>query len=427
MAGVQERLPAMPVNNLDMQPLVRNMKTGLDRYLQERNRSDPLFVGIHTGGVWVAQQLQRLYHSSLPLGKLNIAFYRDDFSRIGLHPRVTPSSLPFDVGGRHVILIDDVLYTGRTVRAAMNELFDYGRAASICLAVLVDRGGRELPIQADVAGRRLDLAANQHVKLSGPDPPGAGNLDSRMTGHSIQLDQRGRLKHFLTTEGLDRQILANILDYAESFAGVSGRAVKKVPLLRGKTVANLFFEASTRTRTTFELAAKRLSADVLNVNIATSATNKGEALQDTLHTLEAMHCDLFVVRHGNSGAAHFIAGQVADNVHVINAGDGRHAHPTQAMLDLFTMRRHKPDFESLRIAIVGDIAHSRVARSNIHALNTLGVSDIRVIAPKTLVPVAIESLGVRVFHDLDAGLSDVDVISMLRLQRERISNARASQ
>lgn len=244
-----------------------------------------------------------------------------------------------------------------------------------------------------------------------------------MTGHSIQLDQHGRLKHFLTTEGLDRQLLTTILDYAESFAGVSGRAVKKVPLLRGKTVANLFFEPSTRTRTTFELAAKRLSADVLNVNIATSATNKGEALQDTLHTLEAMHCDLFVVRHGNSGAAHFIAAQVADNVHVINAGDGRHAHPTQAMLDLFTMRRHKPDFESLRIAIVGDVAHSRVARSKIHALNTLGVSDIRVIAPKTLVPVDIESLGVAVFHDPDEGLRDVDVITTLRLQRERISNA----
>ena len=244
-----------------------------------------------------------------------------------------------------------------------------------------------------------------------------------MTSHSIQLDQHGHLKHFLTTEGLSRQILTSILDYAESFAGVSGRAVKKVPLLRGKTVANLFFESSTRTRTTFELAAKRLSADVLNINIATSATNKGETLQDTLHTLEAMHCDLFVVRHGNSGAAHFIAGQVAENVHVVNAGDGRHAHPTQAMLDMFTIRRHKPDFESLRVAIVGDIAHSRVARSEIHALNILGVSDIRVIAPKTLLPENIESLGVQVFHDLTEGLQNVDVIAMLRLQRERIGNA----
>ena len=160
----------MPVNNLDAQQLVRNMKTGLDRYLQEHNKTDPVFVGIHTGGVRVARQLHAMYQPSLPLGKLNIAFYRDDFSRIGLHPLVTPSSLPFDVSERHVILIDDVLYTGRTVRAAMNELFDYGRAASICLAVLVDRSGRELPIQADVAGQQLELEANQHVKLSGQEP-----------------------------------------------------------------------------------------------------------------------------------------------------------------------------------------------------------------------------------------------------------------
>ena len=160
----------MPANNLDVQQLVRSMKTGLDRYFQDHNRTNPLFVGIHTGGVWVAQQLHKLYRSSQPLGKLNIAFYRDDFSRIGLHPQVTPSSLPFDVSERHVVLVDDVLYTGRTVRAAMNELFDYGRAASICLAVLVDRSGRELPIQADVAGKHLELEPNQHVKLSGPEP-----------------------------------------------------------------------------------------------------------------------------------------------------------------------------------------------------------------------------------------------------------------
>ena len=160
----------MPENNIDVLQLIRTMKSGLDQYLKERNRDDPLFVGIHSGGVWIAQQLHELSGSTLPLGMLNIAFYRDDFSRIGLHPRVTPSSLPFDVTDRHVILIDDVLYTGRTVRAAMNELFDYGRAASICLAVLVDRGGRELPVQADVTGKHLDLEANQQIKLSGPDP-----------------------------------------------------------------------------------------------------------------------------------------------------------------------------------------------------------------------------------------------------------------
>jgi len=244
-----------------------------------------------------------------------------------------------------------------------------------------------------------------------------------MTESNIQLDIHGRLKHFLTIEGLNRSLLLDILDHAESFAGVGERAVKKVPLLRGKTIANLFFEPSTRTRTTFELAAKRLSADILNLNVANSATKKGETLADTLHTLEAMHCDMFIVRHANSGAAHFIATQVSPNVSVINAGDGRHAHPTQAMLDMFTIRKHKQDFPSLRVAIVGDILHSRVARSEIHALSTLGVSEIRVIGPKTLIPADIQTLGVHVFHDLTEGLDKADVIIMLRLQRERMQSA----
>jgi len=241
--------------------------------------------------------------------------------------------------------------------------------------------------------------------------------------NNIQLDQNGRLKHFLTTEGLGRKLLVDILDQAESFAGVAHRAVKKVPLLRGKTIANLFFEPSTRTSTTFELAAKRLSADVLTMNLATSSTSKGESLLDTLHTLEAMHTDMFVVRHSSSGAAHFIAQHVAPHISVINAGDGQHAHPTQAMLDMFTIRRHKRTFETLRVAIVGDIKHSRVARSDIHALKTLGVNDVRVIGPKTLIPADIEQLGVRVFDDLKPGLDGVDVIIMLRLQKERMTSA----
>ncbi len=244
-----------------------------------------------------------------------------------------------------------------------------------------------------------------------------------MTAQDTQLDPHGRLKHFLTIEGLSRELLLEILDHAESFAGVGDRAVKKVPQLRGKTIVNLFFEPSTRTRTTFELAAKRLSADVLNLNSTTSSTSKGESLQDTLRTLEAMQCDMFIIRHGNSGAAHFIASRVSPDVCVINAGDGRHAHPTQAMLDMFTIRRHKPDFRKLRVAIVGDVAHSRVARSEIHALRTLGVPDIRVVGPKTLIPAGIEAMGVSVFHELDPGIRNVDVIVMLRLQRERMRSA----
>ncbi len=240
---------------------------------------------------------------------------------------------------------------------------------------------------------------------------------------NIQLDKNNNLRHFLSVEGLNRQILTDILDTAESFSSIGSQQVKKVPLLRGKTIANLFFEASTRTRTTFELAAKRLSADVLNISISTSATVKGESLLDMLRNLESMHCDMFVVRHGESGAAHFIATHVAPHVSVINAGDGCHAHPTQAMLDMFTIRQHKGGFADLRVAIVGDIKHSRVARSQIHALTTLGVTEVRVIAPKTLVPREVQSLGVHVFHDMEQGLRDVDVVIMLRLQNERMKGA----
>jgi len=237
---------------------------------------------------------------------------------------------------------------------------------------------------------------------------------------NIQLDEQGQLKHFLTIEGLGSNILTQILDTAESFAGVN-TSVKKVPILRGKTIVNLFFEASTRTRTTFELAAKRLSADVLNMNISVSATSKGETLLDTLRNLEAMHADMFVVRHSDSGTAHFIANHVAPHVRVLNAGDGRHAHPTQAMLDMFTIRRKKgADFGKLRVAIVGDILHSRVARSQIHALNTLNTGEVRVVGPKTLIPKDIEAMGVTVFHDMQQGIQNADVVIMLRLQKERM-------
>ena len=238
-----------------------------------------------------------------------------------------------------------------------------------------------------------------------------------------QLDADGRLRHLLSIEGLPKKILNQILDTAESFVGVAEREVKKVPLLRGKTVCNLFFENSTRTRTTFEIAAKRLSADVISLNVNTSSQSKGETILDTVDNLIAMHADMFVVRHSQSGAAHFIAKHVPNHIHVINAGDGRHSHPTQGLLDVFTVRKYKPDLHNLRVAIVGDVLHSRVARSEIHALTTLGVPEVRVIAPKTLLPAQVEKLGVHVFHDMKAGLKDVDVVMMLRLQNERMNGA----
>jgi len=236
----------------------------------------------------------------------------------------------------------------------------------------------------------------------------------------IQYDKSGKLRHFLTVEGLARETLVHILDTAESFITFGEREIKKVPILRGKTVVNLFFESSTRTRTTFEIAAKRLSADVINLNPKRMSTSKGESVLDTVRNLEAMHTDMFVVRDAHSGAAYLIAQHVPSHVAIINAGDGRHAHPTQAMLDVFTIRQHKHEFDNLRVAIVGDILHSRVARSQIHALNILGVPEIRVVAPRTLLPTEVEKLGVHSYTDMRPGLKDVDVVIMLRLQLERM-------
>ena len=237
---------------------------------------------------------------------------------------------------------------------------------------------------------------------------------------NLQIDAHGRLRHLLTTEGLPKALLERLLDRAEPYARAAEAGVKKDPLLTGRTVVNLFFENSTRTRTTFELAATRLSADVVNLQVAASSTAKGETLLDTLKTLEAMQADMFVIRHEASGAAHFFAEHAAPGVAILNAGDGRHAHPTQALLDAFTIRRHRPRIDGLSIAIVGDIVHSRVARSNIHCLRTLGCTDLRVVGPPTLLPAGIAELGVQVEHDLMRGLDGADVVILLRLQKERM-------
>jgi aspartate carbamoyltransferase catalytic subunit len=238
-----------------------------------------------------------------------------------------------------------------------------------------------------------------------------------------QLNAHGELIHLLSIEGLPRAVIHQILDTAGTFLSVNEREVKKVPLLRGKSVFNLFFENSTRTRTTFEIAAKRLSADVINLDIAKSSTAKGESLVDTIANLSAMHADMFIVRHSESGAPYLIAQHCAPHVHVVNAGDGRHSHPTQGLLDMYTIRHFKKDFSNLTVAIVGDIVHSRVARSDIHALSTLGVPEIRAVGPKTLVPGDLREMGVRVCHDMAEGVRDADVIIMLRLQNERMSGA----
>ena len=232
---------------------------------------------------------------------------------------------------------------------------------------------------------------------------------------------------------MPKEQILYILNTAKQFVSVTtpNREVKKVPLLRGKSVFNLFFENSTRTRTTFEIAANRLSADIINLDIPTSSTSKGESLMDTIDNLVAMQADIFVVRHNISRAPIEIANHVPDYVHVINAGDGSHQHPTQGLLDVYTMRHFKKDFSKLKVAIIGDILHSRVAKSNIHALTTLGCNDIRAIGPESLLPSDLakdlSSLGVKIFHKIEDGVKDADVIMTLRIQKERMDQGQVPE
>jgi aspartate carbamoyltransferase catalytic subunit len=228
------------------------------------------------------------------------------------------------------------------------------------------------------------------------------------------------LKHLLSMEDLSRDDIVRILDSADAFFEVSRRPVRKVPTLKGKTIINLFFEASTRTRTSFEIAGKRLSADVINISSSGSSVSKGESLMDTVKTLNAMHCDVLVVRHSASGAAEFVAKHTSGSV--VNAGDGMHEHPTQALLDAFTIRRHKGKLDGLVVTIAGDIAHSRVARSNALLLAKFGV-EVRFCAPDTLLPKSVDTFGARLYSNLDAAVEGADVVMMLRIQRERLQSA----
>lgn len=238
-----------------------------------------------------------------------------------------------------------------------------------------------------------------------------------------QLNDQGRLRHLLTLDGLPRAALEHLLDRAEQLRALSHDGTRRLDLLNGRTVINLFFEPSTRTRTSFDLAAKRLGADVINFDIASSSTIKGETLLDTVHTLEAMHCDALVVRHKESDTPGFIAGHLHSNCAVLNAGDGNRAHPTQGLLDVLTLRRHRPDFSKLCVVICGDIRHSRVARSDVHALTTLGIGELRLCAPESLLPDTTEMPGCRLFSDFDKALLGANTVIMLRLQKERMEDA----
>ncbi|MEZ4599209.1 MAG: aspartate carbamoyltransferase catalytic subunit [Syntrophotaleaceae bacterium] len=225
-----------------------------------------------------------------------------------------------------------------------------------------------------------------------------------------------RHKHILGIEPMSAEDITQILDTADSFKEISTREIKKVPTLRGKTIINIFFEASTRTRTSFEIAGKRLSADTVNISASTSAVVKGETLEDTARNLEAMHPDIIVMRHGHSGAPHYLAERCGFSV--VNAGDGAHEHPSQALLDLMTIREKKGRIEGLTVAIVGDITHSRVARSNLYALKKMG-AQVRLAGPGTMLPPGIERLGAQTFNRIEPAIEGADVVMMLRIQQER--------
>ena len=238
-----------------------------------------------------------------------------------------------------------------------------------------------------------------------------------------QLDAHGHLRHLLTLEGLPPEKIVRLLDRADEMRTASRGGAQPLDLLAGRTVMNLFFEPSTRTRTSFDLAAKRLGAQVINFDIASSSTSKGESLLDTVHTLEAMHCDAFVVRHRESGTPAYVAQNLRSPAAVLNAGDGNHAHPTQGLLDALTIRHHLQDFPALRVVICGDIRHSRVARSDLQVLRALGVRDIRLCAPAQLLPEPGEFADCRIVADFDTALDGANVAIMLRLQRERMQAA----
>ena len=239
---------------------------------------------------------------------------------------------------------------------------------------------------------------------------------------ALQLDDNGNLRHLLTLKGLDKALLTNILDDAEGYITKPGDLPARSQSLAGRTVANLFFEASTRTRASFDLAAKRLGADVLNLDVNTSSRKKGESILDTIYTLEAMQVDVMVVRDASAGVPAYIARHLLPHVSILNAGESDVSHPTQGLLDVLTMRQHKGAYENLKVAIVGDIRHSRVAMSTSHALTTLGVGDLRLISPPVLAPDANKVPGARILDDLAEGLADADVVMALRIQRERIGN-----
>ncbi len=386
---------------LDRDDLRRTLVRIAHEIVEKNPGSEHLaLVGIHTRGAVIARRLHALVGeltgSEVPLGDLDISFYRDDLNgrEPGAQPIVHSSHLDFDLDGRTVVLVDDVMFTGRTARAAIDALFDYGRPERVQLAVLADRGHRELPIRPDYVGKNLPTARDERVfvRLEEID-----ELDEVAIEPAAPRDAggSGAMRHLLSIEDLDRADVERIMARAASFAEVGRRDIKKVPTLRGRTIVSLFYESSTRTSSSFELAAKRLSADVVSVKSSGSSVDKGESLKDTIATLSAYGPEAIMIRHPHAGAAKLVTGWT--DAAVINAGDGKHEHPSQALLDTYTLLdrfsalegRQREDLEGKRIWIVGDVLHSRVARSCALCFRMMG-AEVTVCGPPTLIPRGID-------------------------------------
>ena len=304
---------------------VRRATTRMAHEILERNRGldGVVLLGLQTGGVWLAERLGAeiaRIERPVPVGSIDASLYRDD---IGLRPVVPAgrSDIPVDLDGATVVLVDDVLFTGRTVRAALDAIAEYGRPRAVQLAVLVDRGHRELPIRPDFVGKNLPTSAGRGRRRSAP---------------TASDRSRCVVKHLRSISEIGPDGVLRLLDLTDTMVEVNQRPNPKVPALRGKTVCNLFFEDSTRTRLSFETAAKRLSADVMTFSVGTSSVNKGESLRDTIETVAAMGVDAFVIRHGSSGVPWQVSRWTTASI--VNGGDGWHAHPTQALLDAYTVR-----------------------------------------------------------------------------------------
>ena len=378
--------------------------TRIAHEILERNKGgrDLVLLGIPSRGVplahRIAERIATVEGYDVPVGSLDVTMYRDDL-RLKPARTLLPTEIPSGgVDGKVVVLVDDVLFSGRTIRSALDALNDVGRPSAVQLAVLVDRGHRELPIRADFVGKNLPTSLVERVSLTLVETDGVD---------AVTIEgSNGMKRHLLSAADLTREDAELVLTTAEEMRSLADRPIKKLPALRGRTVVNLFFEDSTRTRISFEAAAKRLSADVINFAAKGSSLSKGESLKDTALTLEAMGADAVVVRHGSSGAPHRLAHSGWVRSSVVNAGDGTHEHPTQALLDAFTMWKHigrsEPGgLEGRRIVIVGDVLHSRVARSNALLLRTLG-AEVTLVAPPTLLPVGVETWPVETSYDLDA-------------------------